>query len=238
MSIQLKKEVMFIPTYAIFPLLFCVIVNTIVYFGIGNIPNNWTHYDLTITMDEAIPLIPEFIVIYFGCYLFWIVNYILIARQGKEHCIRFAVADIMARLICAVFFLVLPTTNIRPIITGDGICAELLKWLYQIDAPTKLFPSIHCLVSWFCYIGIRGQKNISKAYKIISFILAILVFISTLVTKQHVIVDVIGAVIIAEVTYYIAVHMKHYQKIERIFNGLHQIFLIRKNSAYQKENKI
>ena len=132
-------------------------------FGISKIANEWKHYDLTLPFDRAVPLVPGFVSIYLGCYLFWIINYILIARQGEEHCIRFAAADIMSRLVCCAFFLLLPTTNVRPVLSGDGIWVTLLQAVYKADAPVNLFPSIHCLVSWFCFIGIRGRKSVPKA---------------------------------------------------------------------------
>ena len=81
-------------------------VNCIVYFGISRIADEWKHYDLTLPVDRAVPLIPGFVSVYLGCYLFWIINYILIAKQGEEHCVRFAAADIMSRLVCCVFFFI------------------------------------------------------------------------------------------------------------------------------------
>lgn len=70
--------------------------------------------------------------------------------------------------------------------------------------PDNLFPSIHCLVSWLCWIGLRNQKQIKTGYKIFSFLMAIAICICTLTTKQHVIVDVIAAVGLAEVSYLIS----------------------------------
>lgn len=116
-------------------------------------------------------------------------------------------------------FLVLPTTNVRPEL-GDGIWENLLQFVYQMDAPTRLFPSIHCLVSWLCYIGIRGQQKVSKGYRAFSCIFALLVCASTQFTKQHYIVDVFGGIIIAELTYYIAFHTKCYRVIEGLFERI------------------
>lgn len=42
----------------------------------------------------------------------------------------------------------------------DGRCAIADCQRHHIH-----LPSIHCLVSWFCYIGIRGRSNIPKAYR-------------------------------------------------------------------------
>ena len=117
---------------------------------------------------------------------------------------RFFTADLYARIICFLFFVFYPTTNVRPELVGNGIFVQGMRFLYQIDKPVNLFPSIHCMASWFCCIGIRRDKKIPVWYKIVSVMIAVLVFVSTLVTKQHVIVDVIGGVVVAELTWFVS----------------------------------
>ena len=233
-----QKKNAWIPLYAVFPMLICLTVNCIVYYGISRIADNWEHYDLTLPIDREVPLVPGFVSIYLGCYLFWIINYILIARQGEEHCVRFAVADIMSRLVCGVFFLVLPTTNVRPVLSGDGIWVALLQAVYKIDAPVNLFPSIHCLVSWFSFIGIRGRTTVPKTYRVFSCLFALLVCVSTQVTKQHYIVDVFGGIAIAEITYYIAFHTNIYRLFKRVFDRLYEIFFSRRINTCGKESEV
>ena len=73
-----------------------------------------------------------------------------------------------------------------------------MLWVYSVDAADNLFPSIHCLVSWFCYIGIRGREDLPVWYRRFSCVMALLVCASTLTTKQHVLVDVAGGILLAE----------------------------------------
>ena len=180
------------------------------------------HYDLTTGLDRSIPFMPGWSFIYLGCFLFWAVNYILITRQSREEWFQFATGDYLSRLICGIFFVLLPTTNIRPEIVGDGVVQGLIRFIYRIDAPTNLFPSIHCLVSWMCFIGIRGKSYIPKWYRIFSCLFAIAVFASTLFTKQHFVVDVVAGVIFAEICYYIGRHTKFYRKVGRIFDNVNR----------------
>lgn len=222
MGNRLKNKKVIVPAYAIFPLLSCVIVNFIVYMGSDFLASDWTHYDFTLPIDRAVPVVPAFSIVYLGCYLFWIVNYILIARQGEEHCIRFATADIMSRLICGLFYLLIPTTNIRPVLDDSGVWNSVLLLVYTIDPPTRLFPSIHCLVSWFCYIGIRKQKNIPKPYRVFSCMFALLVCLSTQFTKQHYIVDAIGGILLAEGTYWLALHTELYRLPQKGFDWMYK----------------
>ena len=117
--------------------------------------------------------------------------------------------------MCLVIFLAYPTTNTRPVIEGSGFWDVLAGWLYSIDAADNLFPSIHCLVSWFCFLAVKGQKKIPTWYKAFSFILAVIVFLSTLFTKQHVIVDVIGGVALAQICFWIGEHTGLWHIYER-----------------------
>lgn len=104
------------------------------------------------------------VVIYFGCYIFWIIGYLYNAAMDKRHCYRFLMADWLAKAVCFICYVVYPTTNTRPEIVGSDIWAQLMRFLYSMDAADNLFPSIHCLVSWLCYIGIRGNKKYRSGY--------------------------------------------------------------------------
>lgn len=198
-----QKPISLLPQYGIVPLIFAFVFNMAVYCGARVIAGDWKHYDIESPLDALIPFWAPSVVVYLGCYLFWAANYILIASQEKKSVCQFFAADFISRVVCFIFYLVLPTTNTRPVIEPDGFWNQAMLFLYRTDAADNLFPSIHCLVSWFCYIGLRGRKEIPKWYRSLSCLLAILVCISTLTTKQHVVLDVFGGVFLAEVCYWI-----------------------------------
>ncbi len=176
--------------------------NEAVYLGARQIAQSWHHYDMTTSIDRLVPFLPWTTSIYFGCYLFWCINYFLCAVQEKSECDRFFCADTLAKGICFLLFLLIPATNIRPEIIGETVWDTLMKLLHRLDAADNLFPSIHCLVSWFCWIGVRKRKDISTLYRHFSLAMAVAVCISTLTTRQHVIADVVGGILLAEVCYY------------------------------------
>ena len=182
----------------------------------------WYHHNIETGVDRRFPFVPEILVINFGCYVFWAVNYILIARQDRRSVYQFFTGDFISRCVCLVSFLAFPTTNTRPLITGSGLWNQAALWLYSIDAADNLFPSIHCLVSWFCYLGIRGRKEIPRWYQRVSMVIAILVFASTLLTKQHVIVDVAGGILLAESCFFIGRKTDLYRIYERFGSRIEQ----------------
>ena len=214
----LKGLTRILPAYGVFPVIFSFVFNCLVYSGSRMIAGGWYHHNIETGVDRSIPFVPEFLVIYFGCYVFWAVNYILIARQDRRSVFQF----FTSRCVCLVSFLAFPTTNTRPLITGSGLWNQAALWLYSIDAADNLFPSIHCLVSWFCYLGIRGRKEIPRWYQSVSMVIAILVFASTLLTKQHVIVDVAGGVLLAEFCFFIGRKTDLYRIYERFGSRIEQ----------------
>ena len=218
----LKGLTRILPAYGVFPVIFSFVFNCLVYSGSRMIAGGWYHHNIETGVDRSIPFVPEFLVIYFGCYVFWAVNYILIARQDRRSVYQFFTGDFISRCVCLVSFLAFPTTNTRPLITGSGLWNQAALWLYSIDAADNLFPSIHCLVSWFCYLGIRGRKEIPRWYQSVSMVIALLVFASTLLTKQHVIVDVAGGILLADFCFFIGRKTDLYRIYERFGSRIEQ----------------
>ena len=110
-----------VPRYAVFSLVFAFLWNSLIYNGAIALQRGRPALDMTTALEDAIPFQPGWIVVYFGCFLFWGVNYILISRRGKELWFRFLTADMLAELICGLLFVFLPTTNVRPEIIGSGL---------------------------------------------------------------------------------------------------------------------
>lgn len=178
--------------------------NALVYLGSRLITGQWHHYDMTTRVDRLIPFLPWTVLVYFGCYLLWVANFFLCSTRGREERYRFFCADAMAKAVCLLIFILLPTTNVRPEVVGETGGDVLMRLLYRVDAADNLFPSIHCLISWLCWLGVKGKRDIPALYRHFSLAAAVAVCISTLTTRQHVIVDVVSGVLLAEVCYWIA----------------------------------
>lgn len=208
-------------------LLFSLVVNIISYNGTRFFTKNMYHHDMTTSIDEKIPFIPETILIYIGCYIFWIINYYLGCHQNSYKAKHFLCADCFAKIICGICFIFIPTTNIRPQITENDFYSRSMLWLYNIDPADNLFPSIHCLTSWLCIIAVRNQNNIPAWYKVLSVFIAISVCVSTITTKQHVITDVIFGISLAEISYIFVIKSKFYICYKNI---IYKLFCLKENA--------
>lgn len=209
-----------VPKYAVIPLISMVILNFLVYNGSNFLVGSRFHYSLALKLDSMIPFVSAFISIYLLAFISWIVGYIVIARENKKVCFHYISAEMIAKLICFIIFLIFPTTIVRPEIVSDGVFNFITNFVYWIDEPVSLFPSIHCLESWMCFRGSIPLKKVGLIYKVVMFIGALLVFLSTVFVKQHVIVDIVGGILVAEIGLFIANKFKTGAKLEAIIKRI------------------
>ena len=225
--------------YIFITLMISFLIDMAAYMG-GKVKDNTVYHFLTTEFDKMIPFIPETIVIYIGSFLFWLIIYYLIVsgrtedtlyiydkdskETGGEERDRFFCADILGKIVCFVIFIVFPTAIIRPE-TGTGNMFETAVTLaYQIDTPTNLMPSLHCFVSWMCWIGVRKRKDLPGVLRYSALVMALLIFLSTLTVKQHVIADVIAGAFLAEICYLLAgferIRVLYSFPVKKLISGL------------------
>ncbi len=190
-----------LPKHTRLPLLLVVVINCTV-FSLIPIIQEWIgiqRYDLSLPIDAALPFVPAFITIYVLSYFQWVGSYIYHCQESRQLCYRMTTVDIMAKLMTLVFFLVLPTQMVRPEVTGNGIFESMTGFLYSIDKPISLFPSIHCLESWLCFRTATMMANRNRWYCTAQFVFTLLVFASVVLVKQHFFVDIFGGVAVVEI---------------------------------------
>lgn len=198
-----------IPNYAAFPLMMTGLMNLFA-FQVPKViqmlapPSRM--YDMTTAFDLAVPFSPVWVLAYIGTFVFWTYQNVAVARESAEKAYRLAAADFTAKLICFLFYIIMPTTNVRPEVTGNAPTDWLMRFIYWIDTPTNLFPSIHCFVAWLGTRMMYDRKDCKHKTPICTLctIGSLAVFLSTLFTKQHVIWDVVSGVAVAELGYLVA----------------------------------
>lgn len=159
-----------------------------------------------VPIDDLIPLIPVFSVIYLYSYFFWICGPIAASLTKKRNFVNYITGLSLAYVIGFLFFVFLPTymdrvkEGLMAFDSGSGLFKKLLSVIYAADGSEKafnLFPSYHCLISLYCYLGVRKQPEISRGFRIYSLVMTILICLSTVFTKQHYIIDTVGGLGIA-----------------------------------------
>ena len=159
------------------------------------------HLDLTLPVDELVPFLPWTVSIYLATFLFWYFMLLLCSTEREPDRERVFCAYHLNAIVSFLFFVIMPTTNVRPELGGEGIWNWLMHVVYSADAPDNLFPSLHCSVAWLCWIGIRGRKDLPRWLSPAALIMAVAICLSTLTTRQHVMVDVFSGVALAELSW-------------------------------------
>ena len=175
-----------------------------------------THYYIIHSpLDDMIPFVEYFVIPYYLWFLYMVVfamYFFFTDKSGFYKLASFAIIGMTAFLIICTFF---PNgLNLRPAaFARDNIFVDLVKFLYKADTPTNVLPSIHVYNTLAIMIAISHSEKLNnrKAVACVSYILGILIILSTMFLKQHSVTDVIAAFAMACVTYPI-VYASHAKK--------------------------
>lgn len=164
------------------------------------------------TLDEKIPFIEFFVIPYLLWFGFITLAGLYFFFTDRTEFYRMAVFMIVGMTVFLIISTIYPNGQIlRPTeFERDNIFVDLVKHLYKADTPTNIFPSIHVYNSIGVYIAVRNSERL-KEHKLIqhgSFILAVLIILSTMFLKQHSVIDVIGAFVMAVPVYHLAYVME------------------------------
>lgn len=150
---------------------------------------------LITSIDLQIPLIKVFVIPYLGWYPFIFFTMIYIYLKDKEIYFKTLVTYNICLLICFLIYYFFQTTVPRPILTENDFLTNVLRGVYMNDNPYNCFPSIHCFSSYLMALAAVFVSRGNKINTLIINIVAFLIILSTLLIKQHVILDVFSAIV-------------------------------------------
>lgn len=163
-------------------------------------------------LDEKIPFVEFFVIPYllwFGFITFAILYFFFTDINDFYRMIAFLIIGMTVFLIISTIY---PNGQIlRPTeFERDNIFIDMVRHLYEGDTPTNIFPSIHAYNSIGVHLAVRKSKRLkeNKIAQYGSFILSVLIILSTMFLKQHSVMDVIGAIVLAVPAYHLAYVME------------------------------
>ncbi|HQF40691.1 MAG TPA: phosphatase PAP2 family protein [Opitutaceae bacterium] len=163
-------------------------------------------YLMYLPADDYIPFVP--VAIY--PYLFW---YLQIA--GAIVYLGFANPKGFVQLMLFLYigmgvsygiYLLWPNgQNLRPALAalGEGWHYDLIRWLYSVDTPTNSNPSMHVIDSMAVYLALKRDRWLSgrRGFQVANLVLNVVIIASTVLVKQHSIIDVICGLAFSWVLY-------------------------------------
>lgn len=178
-------------------------------FGYGFIYLPWFLYlERTVTrnyhvihtwLDDLIPF-NEYFIIPYCLWFFYVGGAILyfFFKSPQEYyrmCAFLFTGMTLSLVICTIY----PNgTDLRPVVDPEkNVFSWLVSILHRADTSTNIFPSVHVFNSIGVHIAVvksRCFKNRPLAVRL-SFVLAASICVSTVVLKQHSVIDGFGAVV-------------------------------------------
>ncbi len=161
-------------------------------------------------IDDNIPVFAPFVVIYLFSYVFWICGPIAVSVTDKKHFINYIIGLSAAYVVGFLIFVFGPTymdrnaEHLMEIAARPGFFNGLLATVYGNDGSDvafNLFPSYHCLISLYCYLGVRHRPEVALWFRIYSLVMTVLICLSTVFTKQHYFMDMPAGLLISVVCY-------------------------------------
>lgn len=158
-------------------------------------------------IDDMIPFCEYFIVFYYLWFIYMAITIFFIVRGSRENFIKTAIFLMTGMTLFLIVSALFPNGHdLRPhVFKRNNVFVTLTEFIYSVDTPTNILPSIHVYNSIGCHIGfVKATKSMNRKWILpISLFTCILITVSTLFVKQHSVVDVISAVVLAVVMYFI-----------------------------------
>lgn len=167
-----------------------------VYHVIVMINRGRTVYMPELALDRAIPLDPVWMLAYGSIWIFAFLPVFVVPNPALTRRVMLAVLAVI--VIAYLGFLAYPTVLPRPEKLGDGFLARSLEITYSLDPPYNCFPSLH--VAW-AFVAALSCYRVHRGVGIVALVWAAVIGVSTLYTKQHYVVDVVGGIAIACAAY-------------------------------------
>lgn len=181
------------------------------------VPQYW----ISCRLDYLLPFVPVFVVPYVFWFFYVGVGLVFLCIWDK----KVFVPTIL--LLCAgmgiallLYFLFPHGQPLRPAVTGtDPFSLFIRNVIYANDTNTNCCPSIHVLNQLAVHIGLCRSKYFKNRrwFKAASLTVTVLVCASTVLIKQHSVLDVMLALVVEAILYWVFFRSDLRQRIVRIF---------------------
>ena len=179
--------------------LIVILISLTLYFPINHIARGGT--ELLLPIDKNVPFFPSAIVPYlFGSLLFfglpiWAAIYV---KRGEFE--TYVISILLGTAVSYFIYIVFPTFVTRPDVTSTDIFSKAIVILYQTDRAYNAAPSGHALYTTLSFLYLSRWK---PRFKPIWFAIAGLILLSTLLTKQHHLLDLVSGLSLGVLVYWV-----------------------------------
>lgn len=176
------------------------------------------------SIDGKIPLVPYFFVqmyyLWFGLFPLGAIlaSARITVKKNKQDWINLMISWVIAIFLGGLVLIFCPAFvdryNTAGVLGGNifEFCQGRTGWSWQLQRSLLdinksreygCLPSFHCLNIIFCYLAIMGKKDRNIGHRIGWLFIAISICLSTLFVKQHYFIDVVTALLLALICFFL-----------------------------------
>lgn len=167
--------------------------------------NTRPSYFMYSPLDDFIPFVKQMIIPYELWFLMIAVCLVYTLLRAPADFVSLCIYMYgMQMVVCLLFGLFPNGQDLRPTLHGNDVFTAAIAAIYSVDTPTNSAPSLHCTHSIACFIALWRGNFLTKWRKPILWgmgILCVSICLSTVMIKQHSIVDVIAAITLSYICY-------------------------------------
>lgn len=162
---------------------------------------------VTLDFDKYIPFNEFFVIPYMLWFVYIAITITYLFFTNKTDYYKCCGFLFLGMTICLLIYTIWPNgQNLRPTtFTRDNLLIDAVKKIYSTDTATNVCPSIHVFNSIGAHIAIARNERLKRHRVLVtgSFLLAILISLSTVFLKQHSIFDGICSIFLSVFCYFI-----------------------------------
>jgi membrane-associated phospholipid phosphatase len=147
-------------------------------------------------IDDWIPFLAWTIWVYVSYYLFLVLAVWLPKDDRRRSDAVYGL--VFAAVIGVVIFTLWPTSVMRQSSGFDGATGFLWHLLFSVDTTFNALPSLHVANTCLAAIALWSRRGL---WRIIVPVWAPMIILSTLTTKQHYAIDVLGGLLLAAICF-------------------------------------
>ena len=190
------------------PLAIFLIFYLSVFVYVENRPDHHMHL-LASQFDHLIPFCEIFVIpyiIWFFYITFGVLFFGIVERDSDQY-YQLSTNLMIGMALFLLISLVWPNGHtLRPaVLPRDNVFTRLVVMIYSSDTSTNVFPSIHVFNTIAMHTAVSHSTTLKKHPWAVRFsgIIAISIVLSTMFIKQHTVIDVVGAMGLNLVTWYL-----------------------------------
>lgn len=178
-------------------------------------------HEINFKIDSYIPFCEIFVIPYLLWFGYVAITVVFLCIRDKAESDKLVAFLIAGMTIFIVISAVFPNGhNLRPTtFPRENIFIELIRQLYAADTPTNILPSIHVYNSIAIMIAVSRSSCFAdhKLIRLAMMLLGVSIICSTVLIKQHSMLDVLLAFLLAAVMYSICYKRETVRESKTVF---------------------